>query len=171
MSHINYEPDDPVSAYARSLQCDWPPGASPSTFKQTQAWDMALDNLVRWVSHGVPAPRAQRIELESDEKTVVRDANGNALGGVRTVFVDAPTATIVPTSLAPGGVLANPCAYVGYQLDFSQTKLEQLYRTHAGYVASAVMDANRLVGEHWLLPAGASELIAEAKGSSVLHSP
>ena len=170
MSHINYEPDDPVSAYARSLQCDWPPGASPSTFKQTQVWDMALDNLVRWVSHRIPAPRAQRIELEPDRKTVVRDANGNALGGLRTVFVDVATATIVPTSLAPGGVVANPCAYAGYQLDFSQTKLNQLYRTHAGYVASVVTDANKLVGEHWLLPASASKLIAEAKGSSVLHS-
>jgi hypothetical protein len=130
---------------------------------------MALDNLVRWVSRGVSAPRAKRIQLESDGKTVVRDGNGNALGGVRTVFVDVPTATIMPTSLAPGGVLANPCAYVGYQLHFPQTKLEQLYRTHVGYVASVVMDANKLVGEHWLLPASASELIAEAKGSSVLH--
>jgi len=171
MSHINYEPDDPVSAYARSLQCDWPSGASPSMFKQTQVWDMALDNLVRWVSHGIPAPRAPRIELESNGKTVARDANGNALGGVRTVFVDAPTATIVPTSLAPGGVVANPCAYVGYQLDFSQTQLEQLYRNHAGYAASVVKDANKLVGERWLLPASASELIAGAKGSSVLDSP
>ncbi|HEY6316593.1 MAG TPA: alpha/beta hydrolase domain-containing protein [Acidimicrobiia bacterium] len=170
MSHINYEPDDPVSAYARSLQCDWPPGASPSTFKQTQVWDAALDNLVRWVSRGIPAPHAQRIELESDGKTVIRDANGNALGGLRTVFVDVPTATIVPTSLAPGGVVANPCAYVGYQLDLSQTQLEQLYRSHAGYVASVVADANRLVGERWLLPVSASELIAEAKASSVLES-
>ncbi|HEV3452642.1 MAG TPA: alpha/beta hydrolase domain-containing protein [Acidimicrobiia bacterium] len=170
MSHINYEPDDPVSAYARSLHCDWPPGAAPSTFKQTQVWDMALDNLVRWVSHGIPAPHAQRIELESDGKTVVRDANGNALGGVRTVFVDVPTAAIMPTSLAPGGLLANPCAYVGYQLDFSQTKLEQLYRNSAGYVASVNTHANKLVSQHWLLPASASELIAEAKGSSILHS-
>jgi len=171
MSHINYESDDPVSAYARSLRCDWPLGASPSTFKQTQVWDMALDSLVRWVSHGIPAPHAQRIELESDGRTVVRDSNGNALGGVRTVFVDVPTATIVPTSLAPGGVLANPCAYAGYQLDFSQAKLEQRYRNRAGYVAAVVKDANKLVGEHWLLPASASELIAEAKASSILHSP
>jgi Alpha/beta hydrolase domain len=171
MSHINYEPDDPVSAYARSLQCNWPPGAAPSTFKQTQVWAMGLDNLVRWVAHGIPAPRAQRIELKSDGKTVVRDKNGNALGGVRTIFVDVPTATIMPTSLAPGGVVANPCAYVGYQLDFPQTKLEQLYRNHPGYVASVMTDSNKLVGEHWLLPASASALIAEAKGSSVLHSP
>jgi Alpha/beta hydrolase domain len=171
MSHINYEPDDPVSAYAQSVQCDWPPGATPSMFKQTQVWDMGLDNLVRWVSHGIPAPRAQRIEVASDGKTVVRDASGNALGGVRTVFVDVPTATIMPTSLAPGGVVANPCAYVGYQLDFSPAKLQQLYRTHAGYTASLVRDTSKLVGERWLLPASAGDLIAAAKGSSVLQSP
>jgi hypothetical protein len=67
--------------------------------------------------------------------------------------------------------VANPCAYVGYQLDFSQTKLQQLYRNHAGYVASVGTAANKLVGEHWLLTASASDLIAEAKGSSVLQSP
>jgi hypothetical protein len=76
----------------------------------------------------------------------------------------------MPTTLARGSVVANPCAYVGYQLDFSQAKLEQLYPTHPGYVSSVMTDANEPVGGHWLLPASASA-IAEAKGSSVLHSP
>jgi hypothetical protein len=170
MSHINFEPDDPVSAYARSLQCDWPPGASPSMFSQTQVWDMGLDNLVRWVSQRIPAPHAARIQLEADGKTVRRDANGNALGGVRTAFVDVPTATIVPTSLAPGGVLANPCAYLGYQLDFTDGRLAQLYRSHAGYVTAVRAATTKLVNQRWLLPASAAALTTAARQSTVLHS-
>jgi hypothetical protein len=170
MSHINFEPDDPVSAYARSLQCDWPPGASPSTFSQTQVWDMALENIVHWVTQHTPAPHAARIQLKANGKTVERDATGNALGGVRTVFVDVPTATIVPTSLAPGGVLANPCAYLGYQLNLSDSRLEQLYRSHAGYVTAVRVATAKLVKEHWLLPASAAALVIQAEQSAILQS-
>lgn len=88
-------------------------------------------------------PHAARLQLEADGKTVRRDANGNALRGVRTVFVDVPTATIVPTSLAPGGVLANPCAYLGYQPNFTDRRLAQLFRSHAGYVTAVRAEARR----------------------------
>ena len=64
-------------------------GATPSAFRQTDIWAIAFDNLVRWISKGVTPPRAPRIELEADGRTVKRDANGNALGGVRSGFVSA----------------------------------------------------------------------------------
>ena len=70
MSHINNEPDNPVSAFAGSLSCDWPTGATASTFRQTDIWDMAFDNLVHWIDQGVAPPRAPRIQLETDGKTV-----------------------------------------------------------------------------------------------------
>lgn len=56
MSHINFEPSDPVSSYARSLSCDWPPGATPSAFSQTDIWEMALNNLVGWITWEPPHP-------------------------------------------------------------------------------------------------------------------
>jgi Alpha/beta hydrolase domain len=122
MSHINNEPENLVSGFAGSLDCDWPAGAMPSAFRQTDIWAMAFDNLVRWISKGVTPPRSARIELEADGRTVKRDGNENALGGVRSVFVDVPTESIMATSLAPGGVVRNPCAYAGYQHDFSTEK-------------------------------------------------
>jgi hypothetical protein len=129
---------------------------------------MAFDNLVRWIARGVAPPRAARIELEADGRTVKRDANANALGGVRSVFVDVPTASITPTSLAPGGVVRNPCAYAGYQLDFSPDKLQQLYRTHARYVQQVTKDTDNLVRERFLLRASARELVSAARASNVL---
>ncbi len=169
MSHINNEPDNTVSAFAGSLTCDWPAGATPSAFRQTDVWEMAFDNLARWISRSVAPPRAARIELEADGRTVKRDANGNALGGMRSVFVDVPTASITPTSLAPGGVVANPCAYAGYQLDLSREKLQQLYRTHARYVQQVDKDTKKLVRERFLLSASARELVAAARRSNVLR--
>jgi Alpha/beta hydrolase domain len=169
MSHINNEPDNPVSGFAGSLDCDWPAGATSSAFRQTDIWAIGFDNLVRWISKRATPPRAARIELEADGRTVKRDGNGNALGGVRSVFVDVPTASIMPTSLAPDGVLRNPCAYAGYQLDFSPERLQQLYRTHAGYVQQVTADTDKLVRKRLLLPESARELVAAAQNSNILR--
>jgi hypothetical protein len=170
MSHVNNEPDNPVSAFAGSVKCEWPAGATPSAFRQTDVWEMAFHHLVRWISKGDPPPRARRIELEADGTTVKHDVNGNALGGARTVSVDVPTASITPTSRAPGGVVSNPCAYVGYQLDFSRPKLRRLYGTHAGYVRDVTRGADQLVRRRFLLPESARELVAAARRSSVLRA-
>ena len=62
----------------------------------------------------------------------------------------------------------NPCAYAGYQLDFKQDKLVQLYRTHAGYVQQVVKDTKKLVRERFLLPEDARGLVAAARQANVL---
>jgi hypothetical protein len=169
MSHINNQPDNPVSGFAGSVSCDRPPDAKPSAFRQTDIWAMAFDSLVRWISTRVAPPHAPRIELEADGKTVRRDTHGNALGGVRSVFVDVPTASITPTSLAPGGVVMNPCAYIGYQLDFTPAQLRALYGTHASYVHQVITATNKLVGQRFLLPENARPLVDAAQQSSVLR--
>jgi hypothetical protein len=166
MSHINNEPDNPVSAFAGSLTCDWPAGATPSAFRQTDIWEVAFDNLVRWVSRGIAPPHARRIELDADG-AVKRDAYGNALGGVRSVFVDVPTASITPTSLAPGGIVANPCAYVGYQLEFGPAQLRQLYPTHRRYVHKVKKETHKLVRERFLLRDSARRLVAAARAANI----
>jgi hypothetical protein len=167
MSHINNEPDNPVSSFAGSLTCDWPPGAVLSSFRQTDIWAMAFDSLARWISTGTAPPAATRIQLEADGKTLKRDATGNALGGVRSVAVDVPTASIMPASLAPGGLVKNPCGYVGYQLDLSPQQLQQLYRTHAEYVQRVTTETKNLVRERFLLPVEARDLVTAAQQSNV----
>jgi hypothetical protein len=169
MSHVNHQPDSPVSGFAGGLTCDTPPGATPSAFRQTDIWGVTFDNLVRWVTTGRGPPHAPRIQLEPDGKTVKRDARGNVIGGVRSVFVDVPTAGITATSLAPGGVVRNPCAYVGYQLDLSPQQLRQLYGTHAGYVRQVTKDTAKLVRERFLLPGDARALVVAARESNVLR--
>ena len=121
--------------------------------------------------HDLPDLTSAAEELTPDGTSVVNDANGNAVGGVRTVFVDVPTATIVPASLNAAGVLTSPCAYAGYQLNFSQQQLEQLYGTHGGYVSAVVQDAHQLEREHFLLSGDAKQLITDAAQSNVPTGP
>jgi Alpha/beta hydrolase domain len=65
-------------------------------------------------------------------------------------------------------VLSNPCAYVGYQLDFGPDMLAQSYGSHDGYVQQVTKDVKRLVKEGWLLPQAAREQIATARASNIL---
>ena len=143
-------------------------GCSPAVEPSSSTASTPQARLVKWISKGTPPPRAPRINLEAHGKTVVRDANGNAVGGVRSVYVDVPAATVMATSLAPSGVLSNPCAYLGHQLDFAPDNLEQLYGSHNGYVQRVTKEVKRLAKEGLLLPEAAREQIAAARASNIL---
>ena len=56
----------------------------------------ALAHLDRWARGGDPAPHAPYLELATDgeQPTIQRDEHGIALGGLRTPWVDVPTATL-----------------------------------------------------------------------------
>jgi hypothetical protein len=71
----------------------------------TYALDAAWANLTRWVRDGVPAPRQARVSVESvgtPQARVVLDQYGNAVGGVRTPYLDVPTATYYTSTKGPG---------------------------------------------------------------------
>lgn len=62
----------------------------------------ALAHLVRWVRDGVPAPEAPRLETSDASGVVlVRDDLGIVRGGIRTPWVEAPSAVLSGDS--PGG--------------------------------------------------------------------
>jgi hypothetical protein len=70
--------------------------------QQHYVLNAALAHLVRWVRDGTPAPAAPR--LESSDATgakLVRDELGIVRGGIRTPWVEAPTAALSGDS--PGG--------------------------------------------------------------------
>jgi hypothetical protein len=54
----------------------------------------ALAGLDRWVRGAGPPPEAARLELNETGDGFVLDDNGNARGGVRTPWVDVPTAAL-----------------------------------------------------------------------------
>ena len=87
-----------------------------STFLTQAYFAVTLHHLLRWVDEGIVPPRAPRILLDRDESndgsTMVLDAHGNPLGGIRSPYVDVPTAKYAPVNTAVDPVIANPSEYV-----------------------------------------------------------
>ena len=113
------------------------------------------------------------------------DADGNELGGVPVVLVDAPLGTYLGWNVTAGGERpfhqGQICNYVGGMIPFARTaaerkerndprrSLEERYGTHEGYVAAVGKAAVRAVADGFLLPEDAYALIDAAQASKVLR--
>ena len=124
-------------------------------------FDMALVNLDTWVRKGVPAPKAERMNVLYEQiglaeaTMIVRDQFGNGSGGVRNVYVDVPTATYFTTTPGPG-----TCRELGYETQFDWQKLEALYGTYANYVSRVNKSVDDMVKGRWLTESDAKRIRA-----------
>ncbi len=82
-----------------------------------------LHALNEWVESGKAPVKADRIEVSADGQ-IVRDADGIALGGIRTPPVDVPIATL---SGAPGPNPTTICLLLGSTIPFTEQRLAELY--------------------------------------------
>jgi hypothetical protein len=84
----------------------------------------------------------------------VFDQFGNALGGVRTPFVDVPTTTYTPTdTMAHVTEFSGFCFLYGYNTPFSDSTLDSLYRSHADYFGKVLLNSVGLLAQGlWLAP-------------------
>jgi hypothetical protein len=113
------------------------------------------------------------------------DADGNELGGVPVVLLDAPLGTYLGWNVTADGErpfhAGQICNYVGGMVPFARTEaerkasgdvrlsLEERYRDHAGYVDAVRRAAARATKEGFLLEADAQGLIQAAQASKVLQ--
>ena len=132
------------------------PFAYPNPYPLRYVEAAAYENLDRWVTGGVPAPSAERVVTPSDTN---RDANGNAIGGVRTPYNDVATGSF--------WVGANGCGLGGSKSLMSAEQLAERYRTKGAYVSQVVQRTQELVRDRWLLEADAAAIRAEAARSAV----
>jgi hypothetical protein len=111
------------------------------------------------------------------------DADGNELGGVPVVLLDAPLGTYLGWNVvAEGFHQGKLCNYAGGMIPFARTRaereaardprlsLEERYKNHDGYVAAVKAAALKAVAAGFLLQPDADKLIAEAAASNVLNS-
>jgi hypothetical protein len=129
---------------------------APNTFPFSNVQNAAFRGLTRWIERGVPPPHAAPIQIDATTTppTIVRDALGNAKGGVRTPLVDVPIATFVPNDTVAHPTAESAfCILYGFNTPLSASQLGALYRNHADYVARFVTESLRLVrDDFWLLP-------------------
>jgi hypothetical protein len=151
-----------------------------STFLTQAYFSVTLHHLLRWVDEGIVPPRAPRILLDRDESndgsTMVLDAHGNPVGGIRSPYVDVPTAKYAPVNTAADPVIANPSEYVrvnglqgaqtmcrlsAYQEPFSQAKLRELYGSKREYLRKFEARLVELEREGWSLPVYRETILAD----------
>jgi hypothetical protein len=131
-----------------------------------------LAALTRWVRDGVAPPQSPLIELEAPtalDPAVVRDAHGNAKGGIRLPELEAPTATLDGRrndvgQATPG--TQNFCFLFGNTVPFDAATLRSLYPGHDAYVKRFSAAADALVRDgYWLKPeADLAKAAAAASG-------
>jgi hypothetical protein len=123
------------------------------------AVNAAFANLDRWVREGTPAPRAERIAVKNagtPEAMLETDRFGNAVGGVRSPFLEVPVATFYATNPGPG-----TCGNLGRREAFSWEQLEKTYGSYAKYASALDQAVDRLTRERWLTEADASRIKTE----------
>jgi hypothetical protein len=143
---------------------------SPDNFPFSYVQNAAFRDLLAWIEFGAPPPHGTPIQVDTSTTPahIVRDAQGNAQGGVRTPFVDVPVTTFVPSdSVAHTTAQSGFCVLYGYNLPFDATKLQALYANHGDYVRQFVAHTIPLVRDgFWLVP-DAIQAIERAAHSSV----
>lgn len=101
-----------------------------------------LEKLHRWAAFG-EAPQV-REPMEREENGLVRDAYGNAAGGLRTPYVDVPIASYVASNPRdPEGI----CGAMTY---FSESQVRELYGSFEGYLERFAAYVEEQVREGWL---------------------
>jgi hypothetical protein len=162
----------------------------PNDFSRNFIVRAAYVNLDQWVRKGIPAPKAERIEVTNPTVpepgmfpprfgTAVVDEFGNAKGGVRSPAVDVPTATYmswctVADTKAPSGTSAAPTGptknwLLGFKVPFTNDQLKALYGTHNKYAKRVWTSVDKLVKDRWLLPADGRKIKLEAAKSNILR--
>jgi hypothetical protein len=120
----------PVTSILGVIVCGAPINQGP----QHYVLNAAVRRLNRWVRKGKVSggPFAPRLEIApGPPPEILRDALGNALGGIRTPQIDVPIATLSGFGQPPGGTF---CQLFGTTVPFGPATLASLYPTHDGYV-------------------------------------
>jgi len=124
-------------------------------------FNAAAQALKAWVVAGIAAPHADRMVYDASNNNVL-DQYGNALGGVRTPYLDVPIWTY---HMGSGTVFT--CLVLGYKTPLSPDVIQQLYPQHGTYVSQVAQDTQRLVKEGFIPSYDASNIVTQAAQASV----
>lgn len=122
-----------------------------------------LDRLDQWVASGKKPPASRFMELTpAPAVSIVLDADGNAVGGIRPPLVQVPLGAYLPTNTGPGF-----CFLFGGFEPFSDAQLSQRYRNHGAYISKMTRAIKRSQREGFLLREEARRLRREAVSSGI----
>ena len=156
-----------LASWPFANQCE-PEQMLAKTPINTSALDAAFANLTRWIVDGVPPPKAERIRIENPgtpKARIALDQFGNAIGGVRTPYLDVPIATYYTSSKGE-----TFCPELAHTVPFDWARLNSLYGTPQNYRAKVAQSVDRLVRERWLTESDGRKIKAESASVPVSSS-
>lgn len=128
----------------------------------TPVYNAAIRHLHLWIKDGVAPPKMPRIEVNPDAQIpeVVRDADGNAVGGIRLPDLEVPSAAHSGFGTPQEGTRFG--FLYGRADDFDQQKLSTLYADSAAYLAAWNTALTRSVEQGMVLAEDASGMQEQA---------
>lgn len=125
----------------------------------------ALRKLDEWVRTGGPPPEAPRLEVTSDAPPQIRrDADGIAMGGIRTPPVDVP---VVVLSGVAGPNPSIICILLGSTTPLPDARLAALYASPASYLEQFETAADDVIEAGFVLEEDRDALLAFADPSAI----
>jgi len=131
---------------------------------------------------GVPTLAPPRIRQVLPMLVPKVDVDGNEVGGIPVVLLEAPLGTYLGWNITASGFHAGRlCSYAGGMVPFARTRadreanrdprlsLEERYGSHAGYVEAVRKAVERVRAAGFLLERDAAALVKQAEASNVLR--
>jgi len=142
------------------IHCNTPVNSGPLHY----VLNAALNKLIRWVRTGKAPKSAPPLDVSAGPPiTIKRDQHGNALGGIRTPWVDVPIATF--TGQQSGDSIL--CLIFGTTTLFDAPTLAALYPTHKAFTSAYDKALKRAVKKGWTLEPDAKLIKKWAAGSNI----
>jgi hypothetical protein len=141
------------------IQCERPINSGPAHW----VLKAGLRGLIAWMTGGQALPEAPRLQVTEDGTAFELDALGNALGGIRTNYVDVPVAKL--SGLGQSG--DSFCRIFGTTELFDAATLGELYPTEQDYVDAVTASAEAALAGGFLLRPDADLIIADATESGI----
>jgi L-ascorbate metabolism protein UlaG (beta-lactamase superfamily) len=134
-------------------------GAMMNDFPLPYVISGVLANLDAFKRNGTPMPRTEPIRTagETARSPVVTDQHGNALGGLRTVWLDAPTKTWY--AHVPGTF--STCYDMGYSVDWPLSKIQAVYGGIPNWTRQANASIDRMVAQRIVTRADGEKIRAQ----------
>jgi hypothetical protein len=144
------------SANSRYVHCGVPINDGPTQFVAKAG----LRALTNWIETGTAPVTAPRLDVApSAAPQVRRNADGIAIGGIRTPPVDVPVAVL---SATPGSNPSIICLLLGSTKPLSASRLAELYPSRADYVQRYNADADATIKAGFVLADDRAALLAYA---------
>ncbi|NQX89510.1 MAG: hypothetical protein HRT77_12675 [Halioglobus sp.] len=136
------------------ITCDRPMNNGPHHY----VFNRAVRALNAWVEDGTLPPPSPQLALNDDQSDYLYDAVGNVRGGIRTPYVDAPSAVLLGDENTGGSF----CRLFGSTRLFSPEEMASRYTDQTGFVVAVSAATEAAVDADFLLREDADAIITWA---------